>query len=98
MISAPTARSSNIVDSYPLSPMQQGMAFNSLLSPNAGVDIEQIVITLEEVCDLLLLRQAWERIVERYDVLRTSFEWQAAEPLQMVHAHVELPWKEEGGR
>jgi hypothetical protein len=33
---------------YPLSPMQQGMLFHRLFSWSSGVDVEQIVCTLEE--------------------------------------------------
>jgi hypothetical protein len=33
---------------YPLSPMQQGMLFHTLYARGSGVDIEQIVCTLNE--------------------------------------------------
>lgn len=40
--------SNKIEDSYPLSPMQEGMLFHSLYSPRSGVDIEQIICTIRE--------------------------------------------------
>jgi natural product biosynthesis luciferase-like monooxygenase protein len=79
--------------SYALSPMQQGMLFQSQLSPDSGVDIQQMVVTLHEDIDVSKLQQAWARVVARHDVLRTGFHWQGlAEPVQEVHPAVELPF------
>jgi len=33
-----------IANSFPLSPMQQGMLFHYLKEPRSGVDIEQLVV------------------------------------------------------
>ena len=35
-------------EAYPLSPIQHGMLFHHLRSPHAGVDIEQMVVTLRK--------------------------------------------------
>lgn len=43
----------SIEDSYPLSPMQQGMLFSTLLDPGSGVDIEQLLCELHEALDAL---------------------------------------------
>jgi amino acid adenylation domain-containing protein len=77
-------------DTYPLTPMQQGMLFHALSSPRSGVDIEQLVITLPEGVDAPRMRAAWERAVARHPVLRTSFRWDDAEPLQVVADEVEV--------
>lgn len=74
------------VDSYPLSPMQQGMLFHSLTAPQPGVDIEQIWCALHESVDAAALERAWQRVSERHDVLRITFHWEdGAEPRQQVH-------------
>lgn len=77
---------------YPLSPLQQGMLFHAVAEPCSGVDIEQLVITLPEAVDPARLRSAWERVVIRHEVLRTSFRWDAEEPLQVVEKNVALPF------
>src|SRR5258708_4394257 len=79
---------------YPLSPMQQGMLFQSLLAPGSGVYIEQLLCDLDEVVDEAALRQAWVTVIGRHPVLRTNFRWaDRDEPQQEVHAGVELPWQ-----
>lgn len=76
--------------------MQQGMLFNTLLEPHSGIEIEQVVCTLHETLDVATFKRAWQRVVARHAVLRTSFRWEdLREPRQEVHAHVELPWEEE---
>ena len=80
-----------ITDTYPLSPMQEGMLFNSLFSPGTGIEIQQIACDLQEEVRPGALREAWEAVVARHALLRTSFSWDG-EPLQHVHGSVEIPW------
>ncbi|AFZ00786.1 amino acid adenylation domain-containing protein [Calothrix sp. PCC 6303] len=83
-----------IEDSYQLSPMQQGMLFNSLYAQNSGVDIEQMVCTVSEKLDISAFQAAWNRVVQRHAVLRTSFDWaNGSEPLQQVHKQVTIPFQ-----
>ena len=81
-----------IDDEYPLSPLQQGMLFHSLDRSDAGVDLEQVLCTLTEPLDVSQLLAAWATVVARYDILRTSFEWEGRpEPVQNVHRFVTVP-------
>lgn len=81
----------NLKDSYQLSSMQQGMLFNSLVAQNSGVNIDQMVCLIHEKIDVLAFQKAWERVVERHAVLRTSFDWETErEPLQCVHQQVTI--------
>ena len=83
----------NIEDLYELSPMQQGMLFHTLYSPESEVYFEQLVCTLAGKLNISLFQQAWQKIVARHSVLRSSFYWSEIEkPLQMVSKQVELPW------
>jgi len=82
---------------YPLSPMQKGMLFHSVLDPNSGVYFVQHS-SLLRVVDVEAFRRAWERLVRRHGVLRAGFEWERDEPLQVVYGEVELPWEEEDWR
>ena len=83
----------NIEDIYSLSPMQQGMLFHTLYSPESEAYFEQLVCTLKGQLNLPFFQQAWQKVVAKYPVLRSSFHWEEIEkPLQMVSQKVELPW------
>lgn len=76
---------------YPLSPLQQGMLFHALTALGSGVDIEQILCTVQEPLDLQALRSSWARVLKRHPILRTRFQWEGLrEPLQVVEPHVDL--------
>src|SRR5579859_2725257 len=80
--------------SYPLSPMQQGMLFETIQRPQSGVNVEQIVIGLPEKVDPATLLRAWQRIADRHAVLRTRVVWDAEmEPMQEVCAHTPIPFE-----
>ncbi|MET0622884.1 MAG: amino acid adenylation domain-containing protein [Pyrinomonadaceae bacterium] len=82
-------------DIYPLSPMQQGMFFNHLYEPSLGRGIEQIGCRLEGALDVAALRDAWEHVVARHDVLRTAVAWEGLKsPVQVVAERVALTWNE----
>ncbi|MFD1582155.1 amino acid adenylation domain-containing protein [Microbulbifer halophilus] len=85
--------SRNIESIYPLAPMQQGLLFHSLMHPDKGMYLLQYRHVMEMAdLDLALFREAWEKVVERHELLRTSFVWQKQKrPLQVVHRRVELP-------
>lgn len=85
----------NIEDIYPLAPMQQGILFHTLYAPASGVYCEQWQCLLHGPLQVVALQQAWQRVVERHPVLRTSFHWEnRAEPFQVVHRRVEVPWQQ----
>ena len=76
-------------DSYPLSPLQEGMVFHWLEGTNVGVDIEQFVGDLHEHLDEARLAEAWARIAARHPILRTRFRWAGLDqPVQEVIAEV----------
>ena len=76
-------------ETYPLSPLQEGMLFHALSKIGSGVDIEQIIFTVHETIDLQAFEGAWERVIERHGILRSGFEWEGiGEPLQFVEDSV----------
>ncbi|MFG6107725.1 amino acid adenylation domain-containing protein [Leptothoe sp. EHU-05/26/07-4] len=86
----------NVEDIYKLSPMQHGMLFHSLEAPGSGVYFEQFNFTLHGLLNTSAFRQAWQQVIARHTVLRTSFLWENLEsPLQVVYKQVELPWIEQ---
>jgi amino acid adenylation domain-containing protein len=82
----------NLEDLYPLSPMQQGMLFHTLESPEAGVYFEQSVFTIDGPLDVRAFERAWRTVINRHSILRSSFLWQNLDsPVQVVHRRVNLP-------
>lgn len=78
-------KSKNIEDIYPLSPVQQGMLFHSLLAPASGVYVVQVSYEMHGSLDIAAFEQAWQQEVDRHPVLRTAFVWENLEkPLQVV--------------
>ncbi|MEW6067031.1 MAG: amino acid adenylation domain-containing protein [Nitrospirota bacterium] len=83
----------NIEESYQLSPMQQGMLFHYQRDAESGVDIEQMVCSLNEELNTSALKKAWEQVLMRHPTLRTSFRWEGInEPLQNVNIDISLPF------
>lgn len=74
-----------IQDIYPLSPMQQGMLFHSLLEPDSGAYIIQTSFEMHGQLDITAFSKAWQYLLDRHSILRTVFVWDnLEEPLQVV--------------
>ncbi|MFZ1289538.1 MAG: amino acid adenylation domain-containing protein [Melioribacteraceae bacterium] len=83
----------NIKDIYPLSPMQEGMLFHSIYAEDSKDYKEQFSCRIIGELQISSFKNAWEKIIERHDILRTAFIWEdLEEPLQIVHEKVELPF------
>ncbi|NNA48685.1 non-ribosomal peptide synthetase [Pseudomonas lactis] len=82
-----------VEDLYPLSPMQQGMLFQSLYGEGSGDYINQMRIDVQGL-DVARFQQAWQVAVQRHEILRSGFVWQAEleQPLQVVYKQVRLPF------
>ncbi len=82
----------NIEDIYSLSPMQQGMLFHSLMSPETGVYSEQLSCSIAGDLNVAIFKKAWEVVIQRHSILRSAFIWEdLEEPVQVVHKSVNLP-------
>ncbi|MFJ9841393.1 non-ribosomal peptide synthase/polyketide synthase [Kitasatospora sp. NPDC101155] len=81
-----------VADLYPLTPMQAGMLFHSLLDPDGRTYLNQVQLVLSGVTDPQALAEAWQRTADANPVLRTRLTWQdTAEPLQVVQPRVTVP-------
>ncbi len=77
---------SDIQDIYELSPIQQGMLSDSLAAKDAGMYLIQLSYALEGELNMDAFAGAWQNVIARHDVLRTSFHWEGLEkPVQVVH-------------
>ena len=75
--------------------MQRGMLFHTLLAPESGGYVEQMVIDLEEAVDAHRFQEAWNAAANRHEVLRAAFRWEGLDdPVQSFAAQVTLPWQE----
>jgi len=57
---------------FPLSPLQRGMLFHSLLQPERELYINQVCMQVTGL-DTARFERAWRAVIVRHDVLRTSF-------------------------
>ncbi|WP_026281361.1 non-ribosomal peptide synthetase [Paenibacillus massiliensis] len=74
-----------IKDLYPLSPMQEGMLFHSILDEKSDAYFQQSIISLGEELEVSLLQQSLQQLIDRYDILRTVFTYKETDrPLQIV--------------
>ena len=81
----------DVEDIYPLTPLQAGMLFHSLVDPDSGAYVDQVRLTLDGVPDPDALAEAFRQVADRTPVLRTRLVWDGVdEPVQVVHRHVDL--------
>lgn len=81
----------DVQDIYPLSPMQEGMLFLSLLNPSSGAYLEQISYRIKGALDKEVIQKCMQSLTERHDILRTAFVHEGMErPLQVVLTHREI--------
>ena len=83
---------------YPLAPMQQGMLFHTLYSPETEIYSQQLKYTLSGELNVAAFKQAWQNVVARHAALRAAFIEQHEQPLQIVLKSVTLPWEEHDWR
>jgi amino acid adenylation domain-containing protein len=80
-----------IEDAYPLSPLQQGMLFHSLRGHGPDLYCQQSAFVAEGL-DVDCFRRAWQSVLDRHTILRTSFHFLGLDqPVQRVHRHVAVP-------
>ncbi len=88
-----------VEDVYPLTPMQEGMHFHSLLAPDSGVYVGQAGYLLEGPLDVHALQRAWQGAVARHESLRASFAWEGLpRPVQVIRREATLPFRVEDWR
>ena len=86
-------------DLYKLTPLQEEMLLATTRAPNSGVYVVQSSCVLTGDLDAEAFSGAWQQVVDRHPILRTSFHWKDLEkPLQAVHRDVRLPLSREDWR
>ncbi len=81
-----------VEDIYPLTGLQAGMLFHSLVDTGGSVYTDQACLRLSGVERPDLIGPAWQRVVDRNPALRSAMRWrEVPEPVQIVWSAVELP-------
>ncbi|TVT23048.1 AMP-binding protein, partial [Amycolatopsis rhizosphaerae] len=84
---------------HPLSPLQRGMVFHTMLESETNTYVEQVAFRLQGALDVAAFRSAWREVVARHEILRTSIHWtEQAKSRQVVHRQGTLPWTEHDWR
>ncbi|HTU45296.1 MAG TPA: amino acid adenylation domain-containing protein [Bryobacteraceae bacterium] len=86
-----TEESTSGKQQYPLSPMQQGMLFHALNGSSPDLYVSTLVCTFGEDLDPAAFTRAWQEVVKRHSIFRTSFIWDLdSDPVQVVHPELSL--------
>jgi hypothetical protein len=80
---------------FPLTEMQKGMLFHSIMEPNSGIYCEQFIFEILGELNIERLQAAWQRVVNDNDILRIStIAKMVREPVQVVHETVQARFTE----
>jgi bacitracin synthase 3 len=80
-----TKKKVKIQNIYPLTPMQEGMLFHSLLEKGSSAYFEQAVLSVKGEVNVDLFEKSFNRLIQRYEILRTVFRYEKVDkPVQIV--------------
>lgn len=83
-------RDATVEDVYPLTPMQEGMLFHTLLDSGNNY-VEQMSWKITRL-NVYAFQQAWDALIARQAVLRSAIILQEGEHLQAVHRDARPHW------
>lgn len=88
----------NVEDIYSLSYVQEAMLLEGRQSPNSGKYFGHSICTVHDL-NVSTLAEAWQRVVKRHQMLRTSFAWARTDkPVQVVHKQLDYSLDEQDWR
>jgi amino acid adenylation domain-containing protein/non-ribosomal peptide synthase protein (TIGR01720 family) len=83
-------RDATVEDVYPLTPMQEGMLFHTLLDSGSNY-VEQLSWRITRL-NVYAFQQAWDALIVRHAVLRSAIILQEGQHLQAVHRDARPRW------
>jgi amino acid adenylation domain-containing protein/non-ribosomal peptide synthase protein (TIGR01720 family) len=82
----------DIVDAYPLSPIQSALLMHHLQSPGADAYFEQSTFTVEGELNLDAFQRACDLVMDRHAILRSCFAWKdRPHPVQIERPGIRFP-------
>jgi amino acid adenylation domain-containing protein/non-ribosomal peptide synthase protein (TIGR01720 family) len=90
----------NLLDLYPLTPLQQGILFHALASDRDDPYLVRLCFRLDGAVDADALRRAWQTVADRHEALRADLEWvKSKQPIELVFRHCpvtldQLDWRD----
>ncbi|WP_152981821.1 non-ribosomal peptide synthetase, partial [Pseudomonas mediterranea] len=76
---------SNVQDIYALAPLQEGILYHHLVSPQGDLYVQQAMFNLKDRARLDAFVNALQGVIDRHDILRTAVLWEGlGEPVQVV--------------
>ncbi len=83
-----------VVDCYPVAPIQHGMLLDSLLDESARPYFNQVCLDVQIDVDADAMARACDLLVQRHAILRTGFVWDGLEtPHQVLFAKAPSPFQ-----
>lgn len=78
-------KNKNIEDILALTPMQEGMLFHYLKSPDSSRYVEQLALRLSGEIDPQTVAAAWNLVIKNNEMLRAIFRWEKVKkPVQVI--------------
>lgn len=78
----------SISDVFPMSDIQRGMIYTSLLEPQLSIYHDQFIYPFPLALDMELFQKAFALLVEKHGILRTAFDLDQEEGIQVVYRSV----------
>ncbi len=79
---------------FPLTPTQEGMLFHGLAHPEDPVYFQQRCFSFAGELDPIALEQAWQKVIDRHDSLRSRIVWdRGPKPFQVIFRKLRIPMR-----